>query len=93
MQLHSLIVSEPAGVLTGFGAGLLTFHLASLFGVAPHTSLVFGCMVHFVTNTIVAGHINVFLLDFLAVVLVRVPAAAGSALWMSHFVNSGHLLW
>jgi hypothetical protein len=92
MQLHSLIVSEPVGILSGFGAGLLTFHIAGLCGVAPHTALVLGCITHFLTNTLVAGHVNLFLLDFLALVVIRVPAAAGSALWMSHFVNSGHLL-
>jgi hypothetical protein len=91
MQLHSLIVSEPAGIVTGFGVGLLTYQVAGLCGVAPHTSLVAGCVAHFLTNTVVAGHVNMFLLDFLALVVVRVPAAAGSALWMSHYVNSGHL--
>jgi hypothetical protein len=93
MQLHSLVVSEPAGILTGFGAGLLTFHLANLCGMAPHSGLVWGCMVHFLANTLIAGHINLCLLDFLALALVRLPAAAGSSFWMSHYVNSGHLLW
>jgi hypothetical protein len=91
MQLHSLIVSEPAGILTGFCAGLVTFHVANFCGVATHTSLVSGCVVHFLTNTWVAGHINLFLLDFLALI-IRLPAAAGSAMWMSHLLNSGHLL-
>jgi hypothetical protein len=91
MQFHSLLVSEPAGILTGFGTGLITFYVANFCGVAPHTSLVYGCIVHFLTNTWVAGHINLCLLDFLALI-IRLPAAAGSAMWMSHLVNSGHLL-
>jgi hypothetical protein len=91
MQLHSLIVSEPAGILTGFFAGIVTFHVASLCGAPPHTSLVAGCFAHFCVNTFVAGHINLFLLDFLALV-VRIPAAAGSTMWMSHLISSGHLL-
>ena len=91
MQLHSLIVSEPAGVLTGFGAGLVTYYAANICGVDSQTSLTAGCVVHFLTNTWIAGHINLVLLDFLALV-IRVPAAAGSAMWMSHFVHSGHLL-
>jgi hypothetical protein len=91
MQLHSLIVSEPAGILSGFAAGLLTFHLAGLCGATPHAGLVLGCIVHFVVNTVIAGHINVLLLDLLALA-IRLPAAAGSALWMSHLINTGHLL-
>jgi hypothetical protein len=90
MQFHSLVVSEPAGILTGFGAGMVTYYLANLLGTAPHTSLVLGCAVHFLTNSLVAGHINLFLLDFLALA-VRIPAAAGSTLWMTHLVHSGHL--
>jgi hypothetical protein len=91
MQLHSLIVSEPAGIVSGFGVGLVTYQIAALCGVAPHASLVLGCIAHFVTNTVVAGHVNLFLLDFLALAVVRVPAAAGSAWWMSHLVHTGHL--
>lgn len=90
MQLHSLIVSEPAGILSGFGAGMVTYYVANAIGVPAHTSLVLGCAAHFLTNTVVAGHINLVLLDFLALV-VRVPAAAGSTLWMTHLVHSGHL--
>jgi hypothetical protein len=90
MQLHSLIVSEPAGVLSGFGAGLLTYQIALLCGVEPHTSLIMGCLVHFAVNTVVAGHLNLFLLDFLSLVVIRLPAAVGSALWMNHFVNTGN---
>ncbi|MGC4054463.1 MAG: hypothetical protein QM757_35745 [Paludibaculum sp.] len=92
MQLHSLIVSEPAGTLSGFGVGLITYYAAGVCGATPHTSLVIGCVSHFVTNTVVAGHVNLCLLDFLALVLIRVPAAAGSTMWMNHFVNTGHLL-
>ncbi|HUI56108.1 MAG TPA: hypothetical protein VLY04_14130 [Bryobacteraceae bacterium] len=92
MQLHSLVVSEPAGILTGFGAGMVTYYAANICGVQPHTSLILGCVIHFLTNTVVAGHINLCLLDLLALV-IRVPAAAGSALWMSHLINSGRLLW
>jgi hypothetical protein len=94
MQLHSLIVSEPAGVVSGFGAGLLTYQAALLGGVDPHTSLIVGCLVHFAVNTVVAGHINLILLDFLSLVVIRLPAAAASAsaAWMDHFVNSGRLL-
>ena len=90
MQLHSLIVSEPAGILSGFAAGTLAYYAAEVCGAGPHISLMVGCGVHFVTNTVVAGHINLFLLDLLALV-VRIPAAAGSTLWMAHLVQSGHL--
>lgn len=90
MQLHSLIVSEPAGVVTGFGVGLTVFYAARLCGFDGHTCLVLGCISHFMTNTIIAGNINVCLLDFLALVL-RLPAAAASTLWMNHFVTSGRL--
>lgn len=90
MQLHSLIVSEPAGVISGFSAGLVAYYAAHLLGAPVHASLVLGCVVHFITNTIVAGHINILLLDILALV-VRVPAAAGSALWMSHLIHTGRL--
>ena len=92
MQLHSLIVSEPAGILSGFSVGLLTFHIVGLCGASPHASLVLGCLAHFLTNVLVAGHINLFLLDLLALA-IRLPVATGSALWMSHYVSSGHLLW
>jgi hypothetical protein len=91
MQLHSLVVSEPASILTGFATGLLTFYLANLCGIAPHNSLILGCFVHFVTNTWVGGHINLYLLDFFALV-IRMPAAVGSAMWMGHLINTGHLL-
>ena len=91
MQLHSLIVSEPVGILSGFGAGLITFHIANLCGVTPHMSLVLGCVTHFLTNSVVAGHINLFLLDFLALAL-RLPFAAGSAFWMTHYIHSGNLI-
>lgn len=85
MQLHSLIVSEPAGVLSGFGVGVVTYYAAHLCGLDPHLSLMAGCVAHFVTNTVVAGHINLFLLDFLALAL-RLPLAAGSAFWMDHVI-------
>ncbi len=92
MQLHSMVVSEPVGLLSGFGVGMITFHVLAFAGVNPHTSLMIGCLAHFVTNSVVAGKINLMLLDFLALV-ARLPLAAGSALWMNHFVSSGHLLW
>ena len=88
MQLHSLVVSEPVGMLSGFGVGLITYHAASLCGVQQHTSLVLGCVTHFATNTVVAGHVNLYLLDFLALA-IRLPAAAGSAAWMGHYLTSG----
>jgi hypothetical protein len=90
MQFHSLIVSEPVGILSGFASGLATYYLAVICGATPHESLVLGCLIHFLVNTVAAGHINLILLDLLALA-IRMPAAAGSALWMSHFVNSGHL--
>lgn len=90
MQLHSLVVSEPAGLISGFAVGLLTYQMANLCGVAPHSSLVLGCMAHFLTNTVIAGHINLYLLDVLSLAVVRLPAAAGSALWMGHLVRTGH---
>ena len=90
MQLHSLIVSEPAGVLSGFGVGMITYFAAHLCGVGGHASLVLGCVAHFITNTVVAGHINLCLLDFLALAL-RLPLAAGSAFWMDHVISSSSL--
>ena len=91
MQLHSLIVSEPAGIVSGFAAGLATYYAAGFLGMDQHFSMILGCIAHFATNTVVAGHVNLFLLDFLALA-IRLPAAGGSALWMSHFISSGHLL-
>lgn len=90
MQLHSLIVSEPVGIISGFASGLVTYHLALICGTTPHVGLILGCFVHFLANSIAAGHINLLLLDLLALV-IRVPAAAGSMLWMSHFVNTSRL--
>jgi hypothetical protein len=90
MQLHSLVISEPVGIVSGFASGLLSYHVALICGATAHESLIFGCLVHFLVNSVIAGHLNLLLLDVLALV-IRIPATAGSALWMSHFINSGRL--
>jgi hypothetical protein len=90
MQLHSLIISEPAGVVSGFAVGLLTYYSAHMLGIGAHASLILGCIAHFITNTVVGGHINLMLLDILALV-VRLPFALGSSLWMHHLITAGSL--
>jgi hypothetical protein len=86
MQLHSLIVSEPSGVAAGFGAGMVAFYLAKLFGCDLHTSMLVGCGVHFLANAWVAGNINLALLDFLSLAL-RLPASLASAYWMNYCLS------
>ncbi len=87
MQLHSLIVSEPIGVATGFGAGLVAFYLAKLCGYDLHTSILVGTGVHFLANAWIAGHINLALLDFFGLAL-RLPASAAAAYWMNHYLGT-----
>ena len=73
---HSLLVSEPAGVVSGVFFGAVAFFIARACGLDHTWATVLACISHFVANTLIAGHINLALVDVLSLVLLRLPFSA-----------------
>jgi hypothetical protein len=62
----SLLVSEPAGVVSGVFFGAVVFFIARACGLDHTWATVLACIFHFVANTLIAGHINLALVGGVA---------------------------
>jgi hypothetical protein len=75
----SLLVSEPAGVVSGVFFGAVVFFIARACGLDHTWATVLACIFHFVANTLIAGHINLALVGGVANGAVKVsPSDSGS---------------
>jgi hypothetical protein len=71
IQFHSTIVSEPVAHLSGLLVGLVTYALVHAVGASSDVSFMFGGTASVFVNLILGAKINIFLLDFMALLVVR----------------------
>lgn len=92
IQFHSTPISEPVAHVCGILVGLAGYAVSGTF-TADHTIRLWtGMVASALTNVAVGAKVNVLMLDFLALIVVRPFSAAAGAGLLAMLANSlsGH---
>jgi hypothetical protein len=81
IQFHSTPISEPVAHVCGVVVGVAGYGACGLFTSDHNTRLWVGMVASALTNVAIGAKVNIVMLDFLALIVVRpVSAAAGAGL-------------
>lgn len=81
IQFHSTPISEPLAHVCGICVGLIGYGASGIFTSDHNTRLWTGMIASALTNVAIGAKVNVLMLDFLGLIVVRpVSAVAGAAL-------------
>jgi hypothetical protein len=88
MQFHSTPISEPVAHVCGVVVGLIGYAVCGIFTADHETRLWTGMVASVLTNLAIGAKINVVMLDFLALIVVRPISAAAGAGILALLANS-----
>jgi len=90
LQFHSTPISEPVAHVCGILVGLTGYAVSGLFTADHNARLWTGMVSSALVNVVIGAKVNVMMLDFLALIIVRlVSAVAGAGLLA---VAANHLI-
>jgi hypothetical protein len=88
IQFHSTPISEPIAHVCGIVVGLAAYAVSGIFSADHNTRLWAGMVASVVTNLAIGAKVNVVMLDFLALIVVRPISAAAGAELLAMLANS-----
>jgi hypothetical protein len=88
IQFHSTPISEPIAHVCGIVVGLVVYAVSGIFSADHDTRLWAGMVASVVTNLAIGAKVNVVMLDFLALIIVRPISAAAGAGLLAMLANS-----
>jgi hypothetical protein len=88
VQFHSMIISEPIAQICGLISGLVTYGAMGLLTTDHDVRLWSGMVVSVLFNLAIGAKINLFLLDLLALIVVRPLSAAAGARLLAVVANA-----